>query len=83
MLDNRIDGIERAMAVAIGIDGRNGRLSEVTKRIDGYRGLLITLIIASASLVASVAAAWITMSERIARVEATQDLILRQLEKQK
>lgn len=76
--NDRIDDIESAIMIAIGADGKNGKLSAVEKRLDGARTLLITLVIASISLVATVFASWISMSERVARMEASQEIVMKQ-----
>lgn len=82
-VSDRIDGVERAVIVGIGTDGKNGRLSDLGIRFEGSRKLLIALAFASISIVASGVATWISMSERVTRIEANQEIIIKRLETMK
>ena len=69
-LEERLGEVRDGAIVAHGIDGRNGRLSAVEKRIDGSRALLIALLCASLGGLGTAATGWLSMRDRVTRSEA-------------
>lgn len=68
-LDERLGEVRDGAIVAHGLDGRNGKLHAVEKRLDGSRALLIALICASLGGLGTAATGWLAMRDRLTRVE--------------
>lgn len=81
-LGSRMDELTREVRqlrdgaiVAHGIDGKNGKLSTVEKRMDGARQLLIAVICASLGALGTAATGWLSMRDQVNRVEVKLDTI--------
>lgn len=74
-LGERLGEVRDGAIVAHGIDGKDGKLSAVEKRLDGNRALLIALICASLGGLGTAATGWLAMRDRTTRAEAQLEVL--------
>lgn len=74
-LEERLGEVRDGAIVAHGIDGRNGKVQAIEKRLDGNRALLIALVCASLGLLGTAATGLLYMRDRVTRSEAQLDVL--------
>jgi hypothetical protein len=74
-LEKRLGEVRDGDIVAHGLDGKNGKVQAIEKRLDGNRALLIALVCASLGLLGTAATGLLYMRDRVTRSEAQLDVM--------
>lgn len=80
VLEERVDGHDRRLVAVAGEKGDNGKLGELTRRVDAGRNVVIAvgipLLIVGLGMIASVLGAWNSLSNRLSAIEARQQFLI-------
>lgn len=74
-LERRFTTVRDAQIISVGLDGKNGKLSTVDKRMDGARQLLIALLCASIGAAGTAITGWFNMRDQVTRIDSRLETI--------